>query len=491
MMLKQRGQGARRAIALIGTATLALAVLVATGSAAQAAEDDPPVVANITGTEGTLYINKHAGSPIGEGNGQEITDGDLGAGVDGITFTIARVRGGLPLAPLDLTTTAGWDLAKTASDAFNISGTLPAGFDTVPAATPSVETAGGGLANATLPYGLYLVTEQPNPAVETIAQPFLVTLPYPSEGTWLYDVYVYPKNLLKDDPSKTVTNPVDVSGNPVVVEGSFVTWLITAPVPRVDGNVIESFSVRDVLDSRLKYDSVVVKVNGVSLGAAGADSYSANLVGADPGTGQGGTLTVTLLGDALADLQTGDVVTIDLKTSVHGLGEIPNQAIRNVNDDEVTFGTDRTNWGTIKVLKTNAGSAKLAGAKFEVYKSDKTTKVQDEQSTNGDGEILFDGLWVGNNLDTTETYCLKETQAPPGYITPLGDAAWTCVTVSSAGTAIKEVPLTNTQQTGPNLPLTGSTGTALFLAAGAALILAAGGAGLMAARRRRESEMQR
>ena len=73
MMLKQRGQSARRAIALIGTASLALAALIASGGAAQAAEDDPPpvVVANITGTEGTLYIHKHAGEPIGEGNGQE------------------------------------------------------------------------------------------------------------------------------------------------------------------------------------------------------------------------------------------------------------------------------------------------------------------------------------------------------------------------------------------------------------------------------------
>ena len=402
------------------------------------------------------------------------------------------MTGGLPLTPIDLTTTAGWDLAKTASDGFNsATGALPAGFGVVPATVPEVTTAGGGQANATLPYGLYRVTELPNAAVETIAQPFLVTLPYPSDGTWLYDVHVYPKNLLKDVPTKTVANPVDVSGNPAVIEGSLVTWTITAPVPRVDGNIVESYSIRDALDPRLKYESVVVKVDGVSLGAAGADTYSANLVGADAGTGQGGTLTVTLLGDALAELQTGQVVTIELKTSVHGLGEIENEAIRNVNDDEVTFGTDRTNWGTIKILKTNSGSLKLQGAKFEVYQSDKTTKVYSEQSTDLNGEILFDGLWVGNNLDTTETYCVKETQAPPGYITPLGDAAWTCVTVSSADTAIKEVSLKNTQQTGPNLPLTGSTGTAIFMAAGVALILVAGGAGLMVARRRRGGEIRR
>jgi LPXTG-motif cell wall-anchored protein len=49
-----------------------------------------------------------------------------------------------------------------------------------------------------------------------------------------------------------------------------------------------------------------------------------------------------------------------------------------------------------------------------------------------------------------------------------------------------EKPLTNTQQTGPNLPLTGSTGTAIFMIGGLALIAAAAGAGLMVSRKRRD-----
>lgn len=478
-------------LALLGTAALALAGFGAGASAANADEPATPPPGNITGTEGTLHIHKHAGNPTGPGTGQEIDDSGLGIGVDGITFTIERVTGGSPLAPIDLTTTEGWTLAKAASDGFDpVTGALPAGFGVTAASVPSVTTAGGGLADATLPYGLYRVTEQSNATVETPAQPFLVTLPYPNNGAWLYDVHVYPKNKLVDAPTKTVSEPVDTSGNPAVVQGSMVTWTITAPVARpATGNVYTTFSISDPLDGRLLYEDSVVKLDGVEL-TLGTD-YTATLTGQDAGTGQGGTVVISLIGDTLAGLQAGQVVTVELKTSVHGIGEITNDAVRNVNGVETEIGTPQTNWGAIKVIKSNANGAKLSGAKFELYKADKTTKLYNEQTSNGAGEILFDALWLGNDSDKSETYCVKETQAPAGYVTPTGDAAWTCVEVTTDGTAIKEVPVTNTQQVGPNLPLTGSTGTALFTAGGIALILAAVGAGLMVARRRDEAHRRR
>lgn len=489
---QDRGRSARRVLALLGTAALVLTGAVSAGTAAYAVDSAPPPPGNITGTEGTLHIHKHAGNPTGPGNGQEISDSDLGIGVDGITFTIERVTGGMPSAPIDLTTTDGWNLAKQASDGFvPATGALPAGFGVVPAEIPSVTTSGGGQASAPLPYGLYRVTEQPNATVDAPAQPFLVTLPYPSDGAWLYNVHVYPKNLLKDDPSKTVSTPVDTEGLPAVVEGSLVTWTITAPVPRAGeaGNTFTSFLITDALDERLKYTSAVVKLDGVELTEGDGGDYTLSHTGADPVTGQGGTVTIALNDGILEGLQTGQIVTVELTTEVHGVGEITNTAIRNVNDNLTTIGTPQTNWGKIKVVKQNANGAKLEGAKFELWTdTDPRTLVYPEQSpSDANGEILFDAVWLGNGMDKSERYCLKETQAPPGYVTPTGEAAFTCIEVSTAdgeGTAIHTVPVTNTQQDGPTLPLTGSAGTAMFMAGGLALLLIAGGAALVASRRR-------
>lgn len=490
MVQKNHRFSARKLLALFGATTLAIGAAL-TASAAAQADDPPPVppVGNIVGTSGTLTIHKHAGNPTGPGTGAQIPTANLGVGIDGVTFNIQRVaNAGPPETPIDLTTTAGWNQAKQASDGFNAStGALPAGF-VVESAT-SVTTSGGGIATANLAFGLYRVTEQPNPAVDQPAQSFLVTLPYPNNNAWLYDVHVYPKNKLKDNHSKTVSTPVDTSGIPAVVEGSRVTWTITAPVPRpASGSTYTQFSVTDVLDPKLKYVSAVVKLDG-AVQTEGPDTFSLNHTGAN-GEGNGGTVTLTLQGSTLTGLKAGQVVVVELVTEVHGVGEIQNVAVRNVNGVTTNIGTPQTNWGKVKVLKSNPAGAKLAGAKFELYKADKTTLVYAEQTTDGNGEILFDAVWLGNGTDKEETYCLKETQAPPGYITPTGDAAWTCVVVDTNGTAVKEVPVNNTQQTGPNLPMTGSTGTVAFMAGGIALIALAAGAGVMAVRRRDQAHHQ-
>ena len=456
----------RRAGAVLAAAALALIGTVALSPAASA-EEPVASLADITGTSGDLIIHKHAGTPGSAGDGTEITDtAPLGLGLEGVEFSVQRVAH--DGTPLDLTTAEGWDLAADATPA------LGDGYTAVDVAASPFTTDGSGVATAAdLPYGLYLVTETsagPND-IETMAQPFLVTLPYPDEATggWLTDVHVYPKNLLNDTPSKTVSDP---SG---VTEGETVTWTLTVPVPRPPtGSAYTSFSITDQLDPRLEFVSATVKLGGDTL------VRDAGYAQADPDPATTNTLTIT---PTLSALRTGQVYTVEIVTKVTGAGQIVNTAIRNVNGTESTVGPAQTNWGLLKVLKRAAGTgASLNGAEFELYRADRETLVVGATATAG-GEITFPAVWVGNGADVTEEYCLKETKAPAGYILPADP--WTCVTITANGeaTAVEQTIL-NEQHTGPRLPLTGAAGTAIFVGGGIGLMLIAAGAAFVASRKR-------
>lgn len=468
---ERRGPGRRTIAALAATA---LALLGAVSFAGAASADEPtPVIGNIEGTSGTLTIHKHAGNEGTAGDGTELTDtSGLGATLAGVEFSVQRVS--FDGTPIDLTTSAGWDQAAGATPALggDYTGVAIAG-------SPFTTDANGQIAIPSLPYGLYLVTETaPGPNnIAAAAQPFLVTVPYPNAttGEWIYDVHVYPKNLLTDEPTKTL----DSTG--AVKQGDTVKWTINAVVPRpAAGNTITAFNITDELDPRLELTTTTVTRNGVTL-TAGTD-----YVLDPPTTANNNTVTVT---PTLADVEVGQTYTIELVTKVNGAGEIVNTALRNTNGVNTEVGPVQTNWGKITVVKTSAkNDATLAGAEFELYKADKTTLVYPAVATNASGEINFDAVWVGDGTDKTENYCLKETKAPAGYVLPTDP--WTCVDVTSntAGTAVS-VPIKNTQAEGPQLPLTGSTGTAMFLAGGLALILVAGGGALVARKRRAAAQL--
>jgi hypothetical protein len=61
--------------------------------------------------------------------------------------------------------------------------------------------------------GIYMIVEKPNPAVETPAAPFYVSIPLtsPTEDAWLYTVTVYPKNDVPEGPTvdKDLSGSVD------------------------------------------------------------------------------------------------------------------------------------------------------------------------------------------------------------------------------------------------------------------------------------------
>lgn len=448
-----------RALSVIGASALALTgVLVMGGTAASASPGD--IVAPQDG--GSIIVHKHSGVPGSAGTGQEIT-GDaaaaLGMGVSDVPFKLERVY--LNGAAIDLSDPAAWNNLPT----------TPAQAGTAPFSLVEVDSgdtdASGMLTFSGLGLGLYVVTELdggPDSIVEDMADPFLVSVPHRGidDSTWNYNVHVYPKNLLKDNPTKTVSEP----------DGNNVTWTITTTVPRPpSGSVYTSFTITDVLDDKLEYVSATVTRDGTPL--------PASVVGVS-----GQTVTVTI---PPGEVRTGQVYVVNIVTEVLDAGAIVNNAVRNVNGVERTIGPAQTNWGKVQVLKKESGTnATLQGAKFELWTGeddpDDRTKVFDEQTTGSTGLLTFDHVWLGNGADTTERYCLKETQAPAGHSI---EQEWTCVTLNAADTGVVQQPIFNPKRTTPNLPLTGSTGTVAFMAGGLSLMLLAGGAALLATRRRR------
>jgi fimbrial isopeptide formation D2 family protein/LPXTG-motif cell wall-anchored protein len=463
--MKHSRFGLGRRIAVV----LGALALTATGAVgAQAADGDPsPAPGNINpGTSSSLTIHKHSGAQADEPGDGTRQDNISNPAVAGVSFSIQKVakKGS---AAIDLDTPEGWDLIKDVKAA-DVNGS---GYTLENTATGVTDANGEITKN--LPHGLYLVTETDAPAnVVSKAAPFLVTLPLPqTNGKWLYDVHVYPKNQLQDAPTKTVSDPTGV------VLGSKVDWTITAKVPAMNKeDSLSSFVVTDTLDTRL--GDPVVSIPGMTIGT----DYTVDVVGQK--------VTITFLKPA--SLNVGDV-KIKLTTTVKSLGngQIKNQATQFVNNPGQDRGTDtntpQTNWGDLQITKVATGdtSKTLAGAEFEVYASEADANAGTNPvgtittGTDGTGHIT---LWVGNDSVLAKNYWVKETKAPAGYI--LSDAV-TKVNVQAGTTASTTITLKNTQQDHPNLPLTGADGQMLAIMVGSALVLLAAGAALVVNRRRK------
>lgn len=476
-MTTTRGGFAKRSIAAV-----AVGLLGAASFSAAAFADPELSPSNIVGTEGSLTIHKHAGTPGATGDGTEITDQTaidaLGDGLEGVEFTIERAYKGSD--PIDLTTFDGWNDAQEA-----IAG--DAGYSLQEIAESPVTTGAGGIKEITnLPYGLYYVTETDpgdNPVV-SMAEPFWVTIPYdsPAESEWIYDVHVYPKNKLNlTEPEKEVSNP------DAFEIGAEVEWTVSAPVPELAAeDEYTAFKIMDTFDDRLAFEGVVVSYDGTTL-VEGTD-YDLTVNGQE--------VTIELTG-AITDLEAGkDVVAVYTTTVTElGDGEISNVAFVNVNDSKHDQKTTepKTNWGPLKLIKIakeesgkDQADKTLEGAEFTVHetKGGPALTPPGTLTTDENGEIYVE-LWVGNDSTISKEYWLQETKAPAGYVLPEGDKAWTKVTVKAGNSAsVSPVVVENVQQDTPDLPLTGSAGTVLLMTGGVALVLIAAGTAVVTNRRK-------
>lgn len=482
----------RRLTAAIGVGALALL-----GAAAFAG----PANADTTGGNApagpyTLTITKLQNPPAGgtPTDGSAQTTGLTP--IPGVVFSVAPVNG------VDLTTPAGWTTAAALT--VNSSGQVDGGGTTYTtgAATALPTTGGSGVTSYTTSTpAVYEVTETSAPAGTELGAPFLVTLPLPQGGNWLTNVFVYPKNTVQGAPVKAV----DDTG--VYGVGASVTWSVASTVPnQVAGNAFTLYSLTDPLDARLTPPAPAT----VTVSLASSAGTAIALPAADYTVGVSGqTVTVdfTASGLALLTANPGAVVTATIPTVVGtvGTGTIQNIADQTIGTQTGTTVTTPSNpvqdtWGDVSLHKVDPNGKALAGAQFQVFTSQTDAQnVANPVAVNGattftsdaSGTVAIDGLKAQNDgVGADLTYYLVETQAPAGYtIAPaFAQAAGGYAQTVAPGAANPTVTVTDPQAPPIALPLTGSTGTTVFVVGGLVLAALAVVAAVLVVRRRAREE---
>ncbi len=498
---------------------------------------------NINQTQtGSLVIHKYeSGSLTTEGKPSGTPAPTGGTPVPGVKFTAYK------LTDLDPTKQKDWKIAsaiQVPADACGANWTTPAltrGGDngnqaaTFAAGVESPATATNGEATiANLAVGFYLVCETEVPAsVQKRAMPFLVTLPTPNGADgWLYNVNVYPKNLVIKSPKKQIS-VTDLG----LKTDNQISYPVTVTVPSIAEN--EQFSYFVIDDTFVTGNEPSADAPTVEIKEAGQQNFTT--VAADKYTVTNKNLrrTVSFTRAGLTDLKSkanAEVrVTFKAKADqVTANGEVSNSANFYVDTEakadapaEPTVDIDnlpqdapeghvtnvvKSSWGNLTITKQDADNQKpLQGASFEIYNATEATRyattcenaVAEGDAISVDGATTFTtgnegtvgiaGLFVDSKefpegdkaltLDHTQRcYVLKETAAPAGYVTPKDP--FTPVTIK-AGTATDDnATVTNTKVPLVDMPMTGANGRLLMIVGGSALALTALGTAFILARKR-------
>lgn len=483
----------KRALAGFGALALASAGLLGGSTAASAATE----FGNIDhDAKGSISIHKHKHQ-----NGTDAVQNPDGSGtaipsdpIAGVTFTAREITS------INLSDSAAWGTLKGLTPGADCS--LP-GQSLGPAITGVTDK--DGLAKLPdLSVGAYLLCETAAPAeVVDRALPFIVTIPLPYEKGWLYDVNVYPKNGTSTI-EKSITPQEDLG------LGSVIKFPVTTDIPTFGkDSELANYIVTDSLDSRLGTVGVsTITVGGVEV----PEAYRGVTV-----SGQKVTVDFTAAGLTWLKTQGGKKIVTTFQGTVESIGNgaITNEATVFVNDPSnkngLTSKPVTTNWGDVKILKTDESKpAKgLKGAEFEVYAAADPYATTCEATPAGealnvggskvftsgaDGTINIAGLFVSDTVNAplnaaARCYVVKEIKAPAGFVTPAGEKALTAVSVTKGMTNGFDVTITNTQQEVPELPLTGANGQMVMVIGGSALLLIAGGV-VMLNRRRSANEQQ-
>ena len=384
----------------------------------------------------------------------------------------------------------------------------------------------GNLTFANLELGTYKLSEQDDPRVKTKMKPVLISVPTynqaykdgQSQQEFLYDVHVYPKNLIYEDGPSIQKDVVKENNNDATVDRyAPFDWIIVSDIPQEVENEqmkAKKYVITDKLDWRLDFVSEVsvvfrtkdkvtstTMVKGTDYTFTQEDLSGEQYPNHKPGNKSSlkWELTDTGLGK-LKDYAGGSVV-ITFKTKLNGeagLGTaIQNQAVldyTNYNNHEYVPESDipEVHTGGIKIKKVDKSNpaTTLQGAKFMIYTSEEAAKTGDpkqavqrngkayEVTSGTDGIAFFDGLSYGGatgevaSTNTKTPYWIVETKAPEGF-NRLHDPLKVEVSATSHLLDGEKLPVVYNAKNNYELPFTGGTGLIVFLGAGAVLLIAA------------------
>lgn len=509
---------------------LALGLLGVAGVVGPASADTVSGVGNIdaskSGQTGTGIVvhkyEKSASNGTTAGTGAELGTAP-GTAIQGANFTITPVR--YSGNPIDLLTNTGWTQANAAQSSFNAATTtfsdanVSLGTESAP-----ITTDVNGEANFdALGFGMYLVREVTPLATQVIspAQPFLVTVPFPTgaadataPNNWLYTVHAYPKNAVTG-----VTKSVNSTDAGFLTAGDYLSWTITSDVPVLaQGGSLTTFTVTDtVVDGELDFVTSGLPA-GISDWSVVVNNASGSPVAFTAGTDYAITSPITA-STTVVDLTFTAAGRTKLETSAQGgqvIFTVPTQVVAvpaggtvtNQGDLQVNNAHENdpasTDFGKLRVLKyavsddaTPATKTPLAGATFQLYVDLDQDGVVDAGEIDPANLVSVAGVnsWTTNASGLLDVAALKvgkyflvETAAPVGYQLASTPHAVTIVAgdvVTTAGSEQNYLEVENDQVPPWLLPFTGGNGVLTFTLVGAGLMALALGFALVAFRRRR------
>lgn len=497
--------------------------------------------------KGTIKIHKYeSGSLAPETASPTGTPEAKGAPVPGVVFTAYRITNVDPKKQADWEKMSKINVPADACGAnwttptLKIDSTTSAAFDSGKAS--GTTNAQGEASISELPVGLYLLCETQAPAsVQKRAMPFLVSMPTPNPTAdaangWLYEVNVYPKNVVIEAPKKGIA----VKANGLKTNDQ-IEYPVTVKVPSIaKTDQFTYFMVNDVMQP----GNVSGSAPSVEIKEADASSFTTvdtSMYKVDTTTGT--TISFTRVGLDYLQTKPNALVRVTYKTMANTItanGEIPNTANFYVstekkpdvppqtppepptvppNDPQVPpfpTNTVKSSWGDLVITKTDKGNNKpLSGATFEIYNAtdpfaaDCSTQKstgdaiavdgKTEFTTNAEGKVVIEGLFVDSKefpagtaenamaLDHAKRcYVLKETAAPAGYVMPADP--FKAVAIQAGTTTADDVTINNTRVPIVDMPMTGANGRLLMIIGGSALALTALGAAFILAKKRRSQD---
>lgn len=496
---------------------------------------------------GTIKIHKYeSGSLVPEKASPTGTPEAKGAPVPGVVFTAYRITNVDPKKQADwekmskINVPADACGANWTSPTLKIDSTTSAAFDSGKAS--STTDAQGEASISELPVGLYLLCETQAPAsVQKRAMPFLVSMPTPNttadaDNGWLYEVNVYPKNVVIEAPKKGIA----VKANGLKTNDQ-IEYPVTVKVPSIaKTDQFTYFMVNDVMQP----GNVSGSAPSVEIKEANASSFTTvdtSMYKVDTTTGT--TISFTRVGLDYLQTKPNALVRVTYKTMANTItanGEIPNTANFYVNTEKkpdvppqtppepptvppndpptppFPTNTVKSSWGDLVITKTDKGNNKpLSGATFEIYNAadpfaaDCSTQKstgdaiavdgKTEFTTGADGTVAIEGLFVDSKefaagtaenamaLDHAKRcYVLKETAAPAGYVMPADP--FKAVAIQAGTTTADDVTINNTRVPIVDMPMTGANGRLLMIIGGSVLALTALGAAFILAKKRRSQD---